>query len=41
LADLGESLLESMSALVEWTERSHPAVLQARAQFDALEQAAG
>jgi DNA-binding HxlR family transcriptional regulator len=37
LTELGESLLESMSALVEWTERSHPAVLQARVRFDALE----
>jgi DNA-binding HxlR family transcriptional regulator len=40
LTDLGESLLESMSALVEWTERSHPVVLQARLRFDALEGAA-
>jgi DNA-binding HxlR family transcriptional regulator len=41
LTDLGESLLESMSALVEWAECSHPAVLQARARFDALQDAAG
>jgi DNA-binding HxlR family transcriptional regulator len=41
LTDLGESLLESMTALVEWTERSHSEVLQARARFDALLGAAG
>jgi DNA-binding HxlR family transcriptional regulator len=41
LTALGESLLESMSALVEWTERSHPVVLRARVRFDALEDAAG
>ena len=41
LTELGESLLESMSALVEWTERSHPFVLRARMRFDALEGAAG
>lgn len=37
LTELGESLLESMRALVEWAERSHPEVVQARVQFDALE----
>ncbi len=36
LTDLGESLLESMIALVEWTERSHPLVLRSRVRFDAL-----
>jgi DNA-binding HxlR family transcriptional regulator len=41
LTELGDSLLESMSALVEWTERSHPVVLRARMRFDALEDAAG
>ena len=37
---LGESLLVSMSALVEWAERSHEVVLQSRERFDALEVAA-
>lgn len=37
LAEIGESLLESMSALVEWAERSHPVVLRARVRFDAIE----
>lgn len=37
LTDLGESLLEAMIALVEWTERSHPIVLRARMRFDALD----
>jgi DNA-binding HxlR family transcriptional regulator len=41
LTELGEALLESMSALVEWAERSHPVVLRARLRFDALEGAAG
>ncbi|MGB6987548.1 MAG: helix-turn-helix domain-containing protein [Candidatus Aquilonibacter sp.] len=41
LTELGESLLESMIALVEWTERSYPVVLRARMRFDALEDTAG
>ena len=39
LSALGESLLESMGALVGWAERSHPVVLQARVRFDELEDA--
>ncbi len=38
---LGESLLESMGALVGWAERSHSVVLQARVLFDAREGAEG
>jgi DNA-binding HxlR family transcriptional regulator len=41
LTPLGESLLESMGALVGWAERSHPVVLRARERFDALENADG
>ncbi len=41
LTALGESLLESMGALVGWVERSHPVVLQARVRFDALENTNG
>jgi DNA-binding HxlR family transcriptional regulator len=41
LTALGESLLESMGALVGWAERSHPVVLRARVRFDALEDAEG
>ena len=37
LTSFGESLLVSMSALVEWAERSHQLVLQSRERFDALE----
>lgn len=37
LTGFGESLLESMGALVGWAERSHLLVVQARARFDALE----
>ncbi len=40
LTALGEALLESMSGLVEWAERSHLEVLRARERFDALEGAA-
>jgi DNA-binding HxlR family transcriptional regulator len=40
LTSLGESLLESMGALVGWAERSHHVVLQARVRFDAIEGAA-
>jgi DNA-binding HxlR family transcriptional regulator len=40
LTELGESLLESMIVLVEWTERSHPLVLRARVRFDSLEKTA-
>jgi DNA-binding HxlR family transcriptional regulator len=40
LTTLGESLLESMGALVGWAERSHPVVVQSRVRFDALESAA-
>ena len=39
LTALGESLLESIGALVGWAERSHSAVVQARVRFDALESA--
>lgn len=41
MTELGESLLESISPLVEWTERSYPVVLRSRERFDALEGAAG
>ena len=41
MTELGESLLESIGPLVEWTERSHPVVLRARERFDALEGTAG
>jgi DNA-binding HxlR family transcriptional regulator len=40
LTALGESLLESMSSLVEWAERSHNVVLCSRERFDVLEGAA-
>ena len=40
LTTLGETLLESMGALVGWAERSHPVVVQSRVRFDALESAA-
>ena len=40
LSPLGESLLESMSVLVDWAERSDHVILRARVRFDALENAA-
>jgi DNA-binding HxlR family transcriptional regulator len=34
LTALGHSLLEPVEALVAWADRNHPAVLEARADFD-------
>lgn len=35
LTELGRSLLEPLGALIDWTLAHHPAVLDARASFDA------
>ncbi len=35
LTELGRSLLEPLGALIDWTLAHHPAVLDARAAFDA------
>ena len=35
LTPMGESLLEPFGALVAWADRNHPAVISARAEFDA------
>lgn len=35
LTPLGRSLLEPLTGLVDWAERSHPEIRRARSRFDA------
>lgn len=38
LTDLGRSMYEPLGALIQWAERNHAAVRQARGQFDGVAQ---